>query len=284
MKKLSEKSFTRVTLALDIIGKIRSGPFAGFHDLTTVKHKIDLHDVIAVEESTDMRCVCDDPSVPQDNTNVCWKACDCLKNLFHIDRNVTISIKKNIPVKGGLAGGSANAATTLLLCNELWGLGCDADSLISIARNIGMDVPFYFSGNTAFDTEAGQTLTPIETSVRLAMVLVVPDFGVSTAEAYRAIDYSRIARDKGGTMEMVKALEKNDRQGVLGAMHNDFELSVFRDHPALGRIKKMLLDNGCPAAFMSGSGSTIVGILESPKDYDRMRAKIGMKSILAASL
>jgi 4-diphosphocytidyl-2-C-methyl-D-erythritol kinase len=284
MKKLSEKSFTRVTLALDIIGKIQAGPFAGFHDLTTVKHTIDLHDVITMEESTDMRCVCDDPAVPQDASNVCWKACDRLKELFHIDHCVTITIQKHIPVKGGLAGGSANAATTLRLCNELWGLGLDRDSFISIARDIGMDVPFYFSGNTAFDTEAGQTLTPIETSMRLAMILVVPDFGVSTAEAYRGIDYSRIARQKSRTMEMVKALGKNDRPGVIDAMHNDFELSVFRDHPALGRMKKTLLDNGCPAAIMSGSGSTIVGILDSPKDFEGIRSKIGVKSILAVSL
>lgn len=221
--------------------------------------------------------------MPQDAANACWKACDLLKSSFGITQNVTITIKKNIPVKAGLAGGSANAATTLSLCNELWHLKLDNDSLIELARKIGMDVPFFFCANTAFDTEAGGTLVPIDTSFRMDAILVTPNFGVSTKEAYRNIDYSCVAKEKKKTKAMMKALAENDSKGVIDTMHNDFELSVFPRHPPLAMIKQKLLNAGCLNVFMSGSGSAMIGILESPKDFTRMQCKIGSKSFLVAS-
>jgi len=283
MKKLSAKSYTRVTLALDIVGKIPSGPYAGFHELGAIKHKISLHDVITVEESEDMRIVCGDPRVPKDGANICWKACDILKNTFGIAQNVSIFIEKNIPVRGGLAGGSANAATTFALCNELWGLGLDKQKMIRLSRTAGMDVPFYFSGDTAFDSEAGGKLEPIASSLSFDAILVMPDFGVSTAEAYRGLDYTRIGRERKKTGAMQQAFVNNNRAGVVNAMHNDFELSVFGRLPQLSLVKKRLLEAGCANAVMSGSGSCVIGILESPKDFKRISAKAGMKTMLVSS-
>ncbi len=283
MKKVSAKSYTRVTLALDIIGKLAEGPFAGYHELAAIKHAIDLHDVLTVEESSGMRIVCDNPRVPATNANSCWKAAELFKAEFGIGRNVTITIEKNIPVQGGLAGGSANAATMMRLLRELWNLDVDDNKLAGLSRRIGMDVPFFFFGGTALDTEAGGTVTPLSTSLRFDAILAFPDFGVPTPEAYRGLDYRHAGLNRTQTNAMRHSLSANDRAGVCAAMHNDFESSVFSRYPQLSIIKKNLLDAGCAAALMSGSGSTMMGILETSADFEKIQKKIGVRSVRVTS-
>jgi 4-diphosphocytidyl-2-C-methyl-D-erythritol kinase len=283
MKSVSTRCHTRITLALDIIGKIRSGPFAGFHELSAIKHTISLYDAIAVEDSPKMRIVCNNPLVPPDASNICWKVADILKGEFGISRNAVITIDKHIPVQGGLAGGSADASAVFLLLRELWNLDIDKSKLIALSRRAGMDVPFYFTGGTALDTEAGGTLEPLRTPLRFDAVLVIPDFGVPTAEAYRHIDYSLIGRHRNTTLAMRESLLSGDRNGVCAAMHNDFELSVFPRFPALQEIKQRLLDAGCINAVLSGSGSTVVGILESPGDFEKIREYVGQTCMLVSS-
>lgn len=279
----TEKSFTRVTLALDIIGTVGQGRFKGFHELSIIKHQIGLYDTITVEDSNVTEIRCSHPMVPLDNTNICWKALDAVKKACHIDKNAVITIEKNIPVLGGLAGGSANGASTLKLLNKLWGLKLGTRELIDLGRSVGMDVPYYFIGNTAFDSESTGVLEPINTNLRFDFILVIPDFGVSTKEAYKNIDYHVIAKNIEKTGHMRNSLEKNDLAGVISTMHNDFELSVFKGYPELGRIKKTLLDLGCSHAVMSGSGSTIMGILDQPADGIQIQNKIGHTSLLVSS-
>lgn len=283
MKRVSAACHTRITLALDIIEKVRSGPFAGFHELSAIKHAISLHDTLTVEDSPQMRIVCDNPLVPLDRSNICWKVADILKNEFGISRNVKVTIEKRIPVQGGLAGGSADAAVMFLLVRELWGLDIDNSKLIDLSRGAGMDVPFYFTGGTALDTEAGGTVEPVPTPLRFDALLVTPDFGVSTADAYRYIDYSRIGRDRNKTLAMRECFLKGDKPGVCAAMHNDFELFVFPRYPVLQDIKRRLLDAGCANALLSGSGSTVVGILDSAADFDRVNERVGHASMLVST-
>lgn len=283
MKKISAKCFTRVTLALDIIGKIPSGPYAGFHELAAIKHKINLHDILTIEESPSTKIACSVPQVPCGPSNICWKVADIVKAEFGITRNVAITIEKHIPIQGGLAGGSADAAAMFLLLREFWGLDLSGDKLIALSRKAGMDVPFYFCGNTALDTEAGGILEPIDTELRFDMILVTPDFGVSTAQAYKGIDYSRIGHNKLQTIAMKESLQSNDRAAVTSAMHNDFELSVFREYPKLPVIKRLLLEAGCENAMLSGSGSTVIGILPTAADFDKIQRTIGFRSLLVSS-
>jgi len=283
MNKLSAKSFTRTTFALDIIGKITEGPYAGLHELATIKHIISLHDVIAIEPAPKLCIVSDSPDVPTDNSNTCYKACELIQQRYGIADNVCITIKKNIPLKGGLAGGSANAATVLCLLADYYKLDIEMSDMVEMARIIGQDVPFYFNGPTAFDSEAGLVLSPIPNTLRFDIILVLPDFGVSTKEAYQDIDYSTIAKNKAKTLAMKEAFANNDKQGVVQNVHNDFEQSVFKKYPKLEHIKSKLLENGCLAAAMSGSGSTMMGILGSYKDFDAIKAKFNYSCMLVSS-
>ena len=283
MNALAEKSFTRITLALDIVRKIAAGPLQGYHELSIIKHRIGLYDTITVEEAKEARIVCGDPRVPTDGSNICLRALETMKKKYGIDKNAVITIEKNIPVMGGLAGGSANAATTIRLLDRLWDLGLGNDRMKGIGRMLGMDVPYFFSEATAFDTEAGGVLEPIPTSCRFDFLLVVPDFGVSTKEAYADINYELVNKKAPATAAMRQALLHNDKDAVIRTMHNDFELSVFKRYPELGRIKQRLLDLGCRSAAMTGSGSTVIGIIDNNVDTECIEQKIGYKTIVVKS-
>lgn len=282
---LSRKSYTRVTLALDIVRKIEEGPFTGYHELGTIKHAIDLCDTVSIEDSDFDVLECDDPAVPCDERNVCLKAVRLVQQECDIDRHVSIHLQKLIPVKGGLAGGSANAATMLNLLNELWQIKLTPPRLIDLGRKIGMDVPYYFVGKTAFDSEAGMKLTPIPSTSAFTFVLAVPDFGVSTAEAYAGIDYSVINKNRHRSNALRDALVVDDREAAMAAMHNDFEQSVFSRFPRLAVIKHELVQAGCKAAIMTGSGSTVMGIADDRVHAETVAGKMkNCRSIIASTL
>lgn len=280
---VSSISYTRLTLALDIIKKLTEGPFAGYHELSIIKQRISLGDTITIKESSSMGITCSDVRIPVDSANICWQAVDVVRSEFGITQNVNIDIEKLIPVQGGLAGGSTNAATVITLLDELWSLGLTYDAKIRLGRKLGMDVPFYFTGGSAFDTEATGTLEPFEHSMKLYFLLVVPPFGVSTAEAYRNIQYEKVGVRKNETAKIKEALQKNNFQEIARLAHNDFEISVFPQYSGLVDIKRELLECGADAAFMSGSGSTMVGMFSSiEKIYDS--AEKFSNTIIAESL
>jgi 4-diphosphocytidyl-2-C-methyl-D-erythritol kinase len=269
---LTEKSFTRLTLGLDIIRRIPEGPLAGYHELNIIKHQIALYDIVSVEPASSMEIICDHPLVPRDKSNVCWRAVEMIRTIYGIGEYARIHILKNIPVQGGLAGGSANAATTISLLDRMWNLNLPISQKREIGRSIGMDVPFFFPGGTAFDTEATGILESIDTKLHFDFILYLPSFGVSTAIAYRTIDYSAIAQSQEKTRRMRLALEGDDALTVADTMHNDFEHSVFPQWPDLAAMKAELLAAGCLNAMMSGSGSSLIGLA---RDSDHAAGILG---------
>jgi len=277
-------SYTRITLALDIVKKLTQGQFAGYHELGIIKHQIDLGDTIIIENSDEMKISCSNPQVPCDESNICWQAADLLKKEFGIKQNVSICIDKKIPVQGGLAGGSANAAETLKLLFDLWGIDIEFDRKIALLRKLGMDVPFYFYGGTAFDSEAGGVLYPLENNCpKLHFLLVIPPFGVSTKDAYARIDYAKIGQMINKTSDLKSALKTGNLRKIEENLHNDFEQSVFLSHSKLVEIKNRLLDCGANAAVMSGSGSTMIGIFCDEAKAKNASAKF-QNTVIAASL
>jgi len=281
---------TRVTLALDIIRRLTDGPYAGYHELGIVKHQIALADTLSVEplggDAANDRDVvaCGDPRVPRDDTNICVKACRLVRECFGRRGVFRIAIDKRIPVMGGMAGGSANAAAMLRALNSIWGLHLTVGQYRDIGRELGMDVPYFFNGGTAFDSEAAGTLRSIDTSIKLHIVLAIPEFGISTKEAYGTIDYGRVARNTDLTHAMTEALSENDFDGAVNAVHNDFELTVFERYPRLREIRDGLLAAGCAAACMSGSGSTIIGIASDKRGAEKIAGKMDCKTIVTETL
>jgi 4-diphosphocytidyl-2-C-methyl-D-erythritol kinase len=281
---ICRRSYTRITLALDIIGRLEQGPYRGYHELGIIKHQIDLFDTLHIEEASDISIECSDSRVPRDRSNICWRAAELVMQRFGIDCGVKITIEKRIPVMGGLAGGSANAATVVLMLNEQWDLGMELGELRQIGRRLGMDVPYYFTGGTVFDTETQGWPERISSDLQFDFVLFVPPFGISTAAAYRGIDYSRVGWSVGQTSRMRQALTGNDKDVVIESMHNDFELSVFRAQPALEDYAGKLQRAGCHKVILSGSGSTLAGVARDSDHAHYIARRIGEGAMQVATL
>jgi len=281
---LIENSYARVTLALDIIRKIPDGPLSGYHELNIIKHQIQLCDEIGIEESPAIEIICEDPRMPRDQANICWKAIELVRKDYGIKSCAHLHIRKRIPIMGGMAGGSSNAAVTLKLCNRLWDLGISDSRMMELGRRLGMDVPYYFMGGTAFDTEATGIIETISTDVSLWMILVLPDFGVSTRKAYESIDYACTGKAAQKTQEMRVAFQNRNIENIFASTHNDFELVILDKYPELKRIKQLLLKSGCKAALMSGSGSTMVGIADNQDDAQRVARSLPHQTLVTSSL
>ncbi len=280
---VQDYSYTRLTLALDVIKKLTSGNYRGYHELGIIKHQIDLGDLITIEDSAEMELICTHPAVPEDEQNICWQAVELIKKEYGIEKNLKITIDKKIPVEGGLAGGSTNAATVLKLTNETWNLGLNRDKLVQLGRKLGMDVPFYFYGGTAFDSEATEVIIPIKTEMPLYFVLVIPPFGVSTAAAYQNINYNKVGMHQKETKELVKALENGSVNGLCKTVHNDFEYTVFEAYPQLQKIKDELLSLGALAVSLSGSGSTMIALVKNMEEAQEISSHFE-ETIIAKSL
>ncbi len=266
------------------MGRIGEGPLKGYHELATIKHRIDLHDTLCMEDSDRLSLECDDPQVPCDQRNLCIRAAELVQRECGIDKAVRMTLRKRIPVMGGLAGGSANAATVLQMLNEFWDLGLSVHRLMELGRNLGMDVPFYFSsGNTAFDTETRGVCVPLKTGIGFTFVLALPGFGVSTSEAYGDLDYAEVGKRRSCTERMRNYCLANDPQGVVSLIHNDFEHSVFRRYPRLSVIRRELLEAGCSAAALSGSGSTLFGIVTGPRQAEEVCGKVSCRTLVVSS-
>ncbi|MFP5245863.1 MAG: 4-(cytidine 5'-diphospho)-2-C-methyl-D-erythritol kinase, partial [Thermoanaerobaculia bacterium] len=211
----------------------------GFHDLETVFQTISLHDELTFTPAADFSLTCDDPSIPTDDSNLVLRAARAVNA-----SPVAIDLRKRIPAGGGLGGGSSNAATTLRA------LGRDVSSLPEIALSLGSDVPFFLMGGTAYATGRGEVLTPLPSRAGVPLLLLLPEERVLTKDAFARV--TRYSQPLG-----IDAYTRG-----FSNFANDFEEPVFAMLPRLRALKRRLLDAGATFAAMSGSGSTLFGVIE----------------------
>ena len=254
MEEITIKSPAKINLALDIVGKREDG----YHEIETVMHQVELCDLIKVEDSDEMKIDCND-KIPLKG-NLVLKAVKLLKGRYNLTRNVSITIEKNIPVAAGLGGGSSNAALTLIALDKLWGLNLKQEELISLAKEIGSDVPFFIAGNAAYATGKGELLQKLD-PINFYAVLINPGFDVSTKWAYESLNLDLTGK-KSASREILKCVKRNNLREIAKFLHNDFETVVLDKYPLLKEIKDSLVANGALNSVMSGSGPTIFGIFE----------------------
>ena len=242
----------KINLGLRVVRKREDG----YHDLETIFVPIyGLHDELEVEraQSIDFRqegiaVDCD----PEENLIIkCYRQ---MAAKYPQIGPVSIRFKKNIPFGAGLGGGSSDAAHMAIALNELFGLGLTKAQLAQEVASLGADCPFFIYNTPCFAEGIGDILTPIDLDLKgTRIVLIKPDEGVSTREAYNGIKLSG---------EGIGRLDKLDKLDQLDRLINDFEATVFPKHPIIADIKKRLLDAGAYYASMSGSGSTVFGLFK----------------------
>ena len=252
----------KLNLAL-CVGPLRAD---GFHELATVFQAVGLYDEVRVSRSDELTVTVDGPpemgvdEVPLDVTNLAVRAVALLAATTGQDPRVAVSISKGIPVAGGCAGGSADAAAALLACDTLWGTGLDRDELSCLAAQLGSDVPFALHGGTALGTGRGEQLTEVLEQGSWSWVLALSPGGLSTPAVYAECDRQRELGLCGLTSdpdEVLSALRQGDAVALGRALCNDLQPAALALRPALRPVLGTARALGALGAIVSGSGPTV---------------------------
>ena len=240
----------------------------GFHELVTVFQAVDLLDEVRVEPGPGVTVTVSGEGaedVPLGEDNLAARAARLLAARTGTDPEVRITIRKAIPVSGGMAGGSADAAATLVACDALWGTGLDRGDLDVLAAELGSDVPFALSGGTALGTGRGEQLSPVLARGSYAWVLALADGGLSTPEVFAAYDTEERTTWSGRADAVLAALRAGDPVELGAALTNDLQEAATRLHPDLRRTLAAATELGALGALVSGSGPT-VALLAADRD------------------
>lgn len=277
MDRITLRSPAKLNLFLKVLGKNPDG----YHKIETVFEKIDLCDrIILTKQKRGIKVISSNPNLPDDETNLAYKAAALLLKKTRSSSGVAIEIKKNIPLAAGLGGGSSNAASVLLGLNKLYGFGLRTKELLTLAKNLGADVAFFIHEcSFAKGTARGDRISPIKADLKLWQVLVIPSFGLSTKDVYEAL--GKLKKTKlTGSKAVIDALRNKDLTGLNGLLYNSLEEVVLSRHSEISRIKQYLRNIGIEGALVSGSGSAIFGLAKTRKEAMNTEANL-RKNILA---
>lgn len=234
----------------------------GFHDLATIFHAVSLYDVVTVSEraaGSGLTLACNAPGVPGDASNLAWRAAERMALEARRAPDLHIAISKGIPVAGGMAGGSADCAGTLLAINELWQLELSRERLVEIGTEMGSDVPFCISGGTALGTGRGEVLTPVLARGVYHWVIATAGTELPTPMVFAGLDAMRPEGPEPHVSEAVmSALRSADVRALGRALENDLQAPAIALKPSLQRTLEAGIDAGALGAIVSGSGPTCV--------------------------
>jgi 4-diphosphocytidyl-2-C-methyl-D-erythritol kinase len=244
----------------------------GYHEVVTVFQAVSILDTLRIQSSDSFSISISGDyvnGVPIDNNNLVSKAVDLMADKFGTDRNLDISINKKIPVAGGMAGGSADAAGTLLGIDQLFGLNLSKDELGTVASHLGSDVPFMLHGGTAIGRGRGDDVTPALSRGTYSWVIAVSSNGLSTPAVYAECDRLRTGLDiKSPALndELLQALLSGDAVRVGKCLTNDLQAAACSLRPALRLILDMGHEYGALGGIVSGSGPS-VAFLVADEDH-----------------
>lgn len=255
------RSYAKINLYLDVLRRRRDG----YHNIETVFQSVSLYDELAFSEHPeDIVLTCSLPGLDTGASNLICRAAALLKKSTGCTKGARIHLQKNIPLAAGLAGGSGNAAAALAALNRLWQLELPPARLLACARKLGADVSFCLSGGTQAATLKGEVLYPLPPLPPVFFVLIHPDIQVSTPFIYthpllRRSNARPVAGLSSSFRRALRALKKNNWQHLV---FNGMEAPAFSEYPQLAELKEQLMERGCDAAAMSGSGPTLFGLFE----------------------
>ncbi len=281
----SVRSHTKINLGL-AIGPLRPD---GFHQLTTVYQTLALHEWVTVaarsSAATSITLSSTHPGVPTDNRNTAWRMVERSLEALHLQAEVHIHIEKQLPVQGGLGGGSANAIAALIGLEQELDRRLSPPERLRVAAEVGSDVPLFLLGGAVVGVGRGEEVFPLPDIPALPCVLALPATGVSTPQAYRDWDALTLGAPSATIKELSRSIAvafgephssgvfslREDRAEdpllalVRTGIENDFERVVFPQHPFLGEIKRILVgtpmaEDAAIYAGLSGSGSALFGL------------------------
>lgn len=266
----------KINLSLDILGTRPDG----YHEVRMVMQMLELSDGVTLSPCAGggIELASDLAGLPTDERNLAVRAARLLMEEKGVTDGLRIRLEKRIPMAAGLAGGSSDAAQTMIGVNRIFKLGFTTEALMERGKKIGADVPYCILGGTALAGGIGEVLTPLPPMPDAFVLLAKPDIGVSTGEVYRAYD-SRPAETHPDTEAQIRALRENSLSAAAapGVMENVLESVTGRMYPIIGVLEDVMRKSGALAARMSGSGPTVFGIFE-----DRQKAEMCRTALTAS--
>jgi 4-diphosphocytidyl-2-C-methyl-D-erythritol kinase len=244
----------------------------GFHDVATVYHAISLYDEVTATAAEELSVTLTGAlgvrleDVPRDGTNLAAAAAVALARRVGIEPAVHLHISKGIPVAGGMAGGSADAAAALVACDALWETGLSRSELAELAAGLGSDVPFSLAGGTAMGLGRGELLTQVLARGRYEWVVALADGGLSTPAVYAECDRLRagsVLPEPRVSDAMMASLRAGDAPGLGGALHNDLQAAAVSLRPSLRQTLETGEEAGALGSLVSGSGPSVVFLARS---------------------
>ncbi len=259
MDKLELKAYGKINLGLDVIRKRPDG----YHDLDMVMQMVDVYDDVTLTrvEGTEIVVRTDTAVLSNGKDNLAYMAAKMLMDEFGIVRGLEITIKKRIPIAGGMAGGSSDCAATLKGVNQMFDLGLSKEELMERGVRLGADVPYCILGGTAIARGIGEILTPLPTPPKCHVIIAKPPVSVSTAFVYGNIKPDEIEK-RPDIEAMVSAIKTQDLYKLAESLYNVMEDITVPKYPIIQEIKTVMLDNGALNSIMSGSGPTVFGLYD----------------------
>lgn len=251
------KAFAKLNLGLKIVKKREDG----YHDIETTLTTINLSDLVEMEEiDTGITIDSDDLALPPEE-NLCYRAAALMKKQCRLTRGVRVRLTKNIPVGGGLGGGSSDAACVLKGMNKLFGLNLTSDRLAELSSQLGTDVPFFINGGAAYARGRGEVLK-FFTLPRMSAVIYFPGYAISTQWAYDAYDEMMLTPKEDLNIIDGGSVKKKKRNRITFPLENDFEKVIYKKYPDLLDVKMNLITAGAFLVSLSGSGSCLYTIVD----------------------
>lgn len=257
------KAFAKINLGLDVVRKREDG----YHEVRMIMQTIHLYDCLdlSVRAVPGIFIRTNRTDIPTDDGNLVYKAAKLLMDEFQIEKGLIVRLKKHIPVAAGMAGGSSDAAATMVGVNELFGLGLSQEALMERAVKIGADVPYCIMGGTALAEGIGEVLSKLPPMPKCWILIAKPPIDVPTQFVYGNLRANEL-EEHPDIDAMIRDLKDEKLTDMCSIMGNVLETVTVPAYPVIDEIKKMMLDWGADGAMMSGSGPTVFGIFQD-KEY-----------------
>jgi len=257
--KMRVKAYGKINLTLDVLGRREDG----YHLLDSVMQTVSIWDELDIRRSLQpgVRLQCDREDLPTDSTNTAVRAAESfLENQGLQNEGVALFLRKRIPSRAGMGGGSADAAAVLRGLDKLFETHLLPKKLMELGAKVGADVPFCITGGTARCTGVGENVEPAPPMPDCWLAICRPPAGVSTPQAYALLDQYPLSAARA-TPLMLEALAAADLRRIAGSIANQFDEAI-RLAP-VQTIKRTMLDAGALGSMMTGSGSCVYGIFET---------------------
>lgn len=260
MNEISVRAYAKINLHLEVLDRLPNG----YHEIDTIMQTVGLYDMIKISNKPanqkNINIRSSSIRIPCDSRNLAYKAAETYLEQNNISDEVYIYISKNIPIAAGLAGGSADAAATLIGLNRLYGEKMSNDELCRLGATLGADVPFCIMRGCYVASGIGEILTPITPLSKCKVLVAAGGHGVSTKLAYENLSQAKRSTQRKSSAEMQVALQNGDVKEVCRLLHNSFEEVILPSHKQAAYIKRTMLNYGANGALMSGSGCAVFGI------------------------